>query len=133
MDKTKVRILPEHDDPKKLANEFNTYYIDKIDKIRKAIPVTIENVIEPEIFIGPKLATFEPTNEEELAEIISEFGIKTSMEDPIPAKILQLIIKEALPTLVNLVNQSLSSGSMEGVKFSAIDPLLKKCGLDSDV
>ena len=55
------------------------------------------------------------------------------MEDPIPSKILQVIIKEALPALVTLINQSLSTGSIDGVKFSAIDPLLKKCGLDSDV
>ena len=54
------------------------------------------------------------------------------MEDPIPAIVLQMIIDEALPTLKLLINQSLSTGSMDGVKFSVVDPLLKKCGLDSD-
>ena len=133
LDKRKVKILPEHDDPKQLANEFNRYYIEKIEKIRKDIPITSERIIEPTVYTGTKLSCFEPTDIEEVTELISEYGIKTSMEDPIPANILQLIIKDAAPTLVKLINQSLSSGSIEGVKFSAVDPLLKKCGLDSDV
>ena len=118
---------------KSLKTSLNRYYIDKIDKIRKAIPITSERIIEPTVYTGTKLTCFEPTNIEEITELISEYGIKTSMEDPIPANILQLIIKDAAPTLVKLINQSLSSGSIEGVKFSAIDPLLKKCGLDSDL
>ena len=27
LDKRKVRVLPEHDDPVKLANDFNRYYV----------------------------------------------------------------------------------------------------------
>ena len=107
--------------------------MEKIEKIRKAIPVSNENVIETMVYNGTKLSTFEPTTEEEIAELISEYGIKTSIEDPIPSQILKVIIKDAVPTLVKLINQSLSTGSMEGVKFSVIDPLLKKCGLDTDV
>ena len=45
LDKKKVRILPEHEDPVKLANEFNKYYIEKIEKIRKGIPTTSDSVI----------------------------------------------------------------------------------------
>ena len=133
LDKNKVRVLPEHDSAITLANEFNRYYVEKIEKIRKAIPVSNENVIETMVYNGTKLSTFEPTTEEEIAELISEYGIKTSIEDPIPSQILKVIIKDAVPTLVKLINQSLSTGSMEGVKFSVIDPLLKKCGLDTDV
>ena len=133
LDKNKVRSLPEHEDPVKLANEFNRYYIDKIDKIRKAIPVASENVITPTRFQGNNLDSFEPTTVDELTGIINEFGIKTSTEDPIPSNILKMIIKEALLTLTLLINHSLSSGSMDGVKLSVIDPLLKKWELDSDV
>ena len=31
-----------------------------------------------------------------------------------------------------LVNDSLKTGSMDGIKLSVLDPLLKKCGLDTD-
>ena len=65
------------------------------------------NITEYEVFTGTKLSVFEPTTEEELSKIIKESGIKTSPEDPVPAKILQSIIDEALPTLKELVNKSM--------------------------
>ena len=49
-----------------------------------------------------------------------------------PANVLTIIIEEALPTLLSLIDQSLSTGSVDGVKFSVIGPLLKKFGSDSD-
>ena len=107
-------------------------YTENIEKIWAEIPITSDDIIILGFFVGNRLVEFEPTDEEELTELIKEFGIKTSMEDPIPAKVLQMIIDEALPTLKLLINQSLSTGSMDGVKFSVVDPLLKKCGLDSD-
>ena len=134
LDKRKVRILPEHTDPKELADEFNEYYIEKIKKLRKTIPNNSTGIELPRVvFQGVKLDKFEPVDEEELKEIVSEFGIKTSTEDPLPAKFLKLVINEALPILTKLVNQSLREGSMEGVKLSVLDPLLKKLGLDVDV
>ena len=132
LDRNKVRSLPEYDDPVKLANEFNKYYIEKIENIRRTIPLVPENVINTKQFQGSILDKFESTTEEELQEIIKEFGIKTSIEDPIPTNILKMIIKEALPTLVALINQSLESGCIDGVKLSVIDPILKKCGLDTE-
>ena len=40
--------------------------------------------------------------------------------------LLYLIIDDIIPTLTVLINQSLSEGSMNGVKLSVIHPLLKK-------
>ena len=134
LDKRKVRALPEHTDPKKLADEFNEYYIEKINNLRKTIPTNSTGIELPRtVFQGCKLDKFEPVDEEELKKIVSEFGIKTSTEDPLPAKFLKLVIEEALPILSKLVNQSLCEGSMDGVKLSVLDPLLKKLGLDEDV
>ena len=48
------------------------------------------------------------------------------MEDPLPTKVLKFIIDEMIPTYDALVNKSLAEGSMEGIKHSIIDPLLKK-------
>ena len=59
--------------------------------------------------------------------------MKTSSEDPLPVGILLSVIDEILPGLVELVNKSLAEGSIEGIKQSVIDPLLKKTGLDADV
>lgn len=132
LDKNKVRTLPEHTDPLQLANDFNEYYIEKVNNLRKSIPSDCENKeIPTEVFEGEKLDAFRITTEEELKEIITEFGVKTSTEDPIPADMLKSIINEALPCLTKLVNKSLIEGSMDGVKQSVIDPLLKKSGFDT--
>ena len=134
LDRTKVRSLPEHTDSIQLADDFNDYYIKKIADIRKTIPNNFVDVnITVDIFNGDNMNYFEPTTEEELKGIIKEFGIKTSPEDPIPANILGIIIDDALPSLTKLINESLSKGTMDGVKLSVIDPLLKICGLDTDV
>ena len=132
LDKNTERILPAHTDPKELANDFNQYYIDKIDKLRETIPPTNEQMNGVK-FKGTKLEAFAPTTIEEVRKIIKEHGIKTSCEDPLPASVIQSSIEELLPLYVELINRSLGEGSLNGVKHSEIDPLLKKLGLDSDV
>ncbi|MCH2405859.1 MAG: hypothetical protein MK200_06665, partial [Nitrosopumilus sp.] len=89
LDKKKEKILPTHTDALKLANQFNDYYVEKIDKIRETIPPEDDNNVKlvTKNFDGELLNLFEPTTEEELKEIIAEFGI-TSPEDPIPAKVM---------------------------------------------
>ena len=63
---------------------------------------------------------------------ISLAGVKTCQEDPIPSQLMQPSLDIVLPILTQLVNKSLSEGSMEGIKESVLDPLLKKTGLDVD-
>ena len=58
--------------------------------------------------------------------------MKTSSEDPIPAKVMQSSLDIILPVLTKLINKSFQEGSMDGVKWSVIDLLLKKAGLDMD-
>ena len=134
LDKTEERVLPSHTDPVALANEFNEFYVSKIEKLRQSIPKnTEENVVERTLFEGERLNQFEPTNEEEVKKILAEAGMKTSAEDPLPIRILEQLQGELLPLFVELVNRSLNEGSMDGIKSSVIDPLMKKLGLDVDV
>ena len=126
-------ILPTHNDPVELANAFNEYYINKVDKLRESIPVETENDLPaPKVFEGKKLSIFAPTNIEEVTKILKESGIKTSVEDPIPVSILKSVYNITLPALVGLVNKSLREGSADGIKHSVIDPLLKKLNLDPE-
>ena len=134
LDKKDPRVLPTHTDPVQLANEFNEYYISKIDKLRESIPETKDDsIVEVTRFTGEKMIRFEPTTVEEIKEIIQESGLKASAEDPLPMGILHSVKEELYPVLVQLVNLSLAEGSMEGIKSSVIDPLLKKLGLDMEV
>ena len=133
LDKNSERVLPQHTDSRKLANEFNEFYIEKIQKIRRKIPHVDADVRFSRPFQGERLEVFKPTTDEELKELISEFGVKTSVEDPIPAKLIKVAIDVLLPVYKDLVNKSLAEGTMETAKTSVIDPLLKKHGLDSDI
>ena len=63
--------MPEHNDPQKLADEFNDYYIDKIKKLRETIPTdSVGMEIPSSIFEGLKMERFDPVDEEELEKII---------------------------------------------------------------
>ena len=134
LDKKAERILPAHTDPVELANKFNQYYIEKIDKLRKSIPTTSSEVDdEKNLFRGVKLESFAPTTPEEVRKLIKEHGVKTSSEDPLPSVLITSVMEEMIPFYVELVNKSFAEGTLDGIKHSEIDPLLKKHGLDSDV
>ena len=76
------------------------------------------------------MTRFRLVTEEEVLKIIREKGIKTCMEDPIPGKLLKESLDIAVPVLTKLVNKSLQEGSVDGIKWSIVAPLLKKAGLD---
>ena len=132
LDRNKERVLPSHMDSKKLANDFNTFYIEKVKKIRASIPELSNEISYSKPFQGNPINSFRPTTSDEVNEIIKEYGIKTSVEDPIPAKILKSSFDIVQPFITKMINKSLSEGSMEGAKSSVIEPLLKKSNLDSD-
>ena len=134
LDKNSKKVLPTHDDPKVLADRFNHFFVDKVKKIRQSIPeVTAYPAYYSRPFIGEKLTIFRPTTKEELQKLISKNGVKTCMEDPIPSRLFSSASDIILPVLMKLVNQSLKEGSMEGINWSVLDPLMKKIGLDPEV
>ena len=136
LDKSKhLRILPSFDNATNLANKFNNFYKDKVSDIRNNLPPANSSLPESYniSFNGTTLESFRPTTVEELRSIIKSNKIKTSSQDVIPANLLKDIIEDLLPYLVDLVNKSLSTGSVEGLKDSVIVPILKKAGLDPEL
>ena len=134
MDKTKDKILPPHTDTTVLANQFNDFFVEKVEKIRKSIPVKQEDMsLYSRNFVGTRLSSFRLMTIGEVRDIIKEFGIKTSQEDPIPAALLSSSLEIVLPLITEIVNTSLAEGCMDGIKESIIIPLLKKSGLDAEV
>ena len=138
LDTKKVKVLPQCDDEVELANKFNQFYLDKIKKIRETIPDGANHNNEMlnenhyNTFQGHNFDSFEPVTIEELKDIIKSSNTKTSCHDPLPQYVLSNILDSLLPTLCELVNKSLSSGNIDGVKEAIIVPLLKKAGLDTD-
>ena len=139
LDKPKGSSLPKSDSSLDLANRFNNYFSEKIVKIRNNFshlaPETSPDSSTSGSNFPPGSATldqFEPVNEEQLHKIIKSAPIKTSSDDPIPARLLKTCVNTILPVLVLLVNLSLFTGSMDGLKDTVVTPLLKKIGADPD-
>ena len=133
LDKNSKKILPTHNDPKALANEFNDFFVEKVKLIRESIP-EVKDIPSyySRPFEGEKVTEFQPTTEEEVRELINEHGVKTCAEDPIPSKLFKAALDIILPVIVKLINISLSEGSINGVNWSVVDLLLKKFRLDFD-
>lgn len=117
-----------------LSTDFNNFFSEKVQKIRDNIPRdgTI-TYIEPVDNSGlPCLTNFRPTCALEIRTIIADSGIKCSPSDMLPTSILKDndYFEILLPLIVDLVNLSLNTGSMDGVKEADIIPLLKSDKLD---
>ena len=132
LDKSKSSVFPQHENPKDLATSFNEFYLQRVQNIRDNIPVS-KHKQNTDAFLGTVLESFKPTTEVELRKIIMDKGIKTSPDDVLPANVLKEVIEELLPHICKLVNKSLETGSVEGLKDSIIVPILKKSGLNPEV
>ena len=138
MDKKQSNPLPEiTTDMDELATMFNNFFIDKINDIRKgmasnyneSLPFGPENKCQDECI----LSQFEPTNVLELTEIIKESGIKCSPSDILPQSLFEENINLFIPQFVDLVNLSLSTGDVDGVKLADIIPWIKGNSLDQNL
>ena len=135
LDVRKSESLPSYSCPRVLAERFNSYFIQKIEIIRnnfihKARPLQRESL---DTFGGNVMSNFEPVSPERLKKIVLSKPIRTSSEDPLPGFLTKQCIDQLIPALTLLVNSSLSSGSMEGLKNSVVTPILKKVGADPEI
>ena len=123
-------VLPSTESVAETVESFNNYFQEKIDKIRSnfAIPEPDDEVYKH--FSGCHLSQFEPTTIAEIKEILKESGFKCSSNDLLPATILNDNYDIFFPHISDLVNLSLSSGSIDGVKLAHITPLIKGSSLD---
>jgi hypothetical protein len=136
LDRKQTAKLPDFtDDIPELASTFNKFFVDKIDGIRSCM---IEDAAPTENYFPDNannsvLSEFEPATLEELKEIINECGIKCSPADLLPQALYKENITTLLPIIVQLVNISLSTGNVDGVKLADIVPLLKDESLDPNI
>ena len=128
-------LIPQYEkNHKTLANDFNNYYVNKVTKIRNEIPyVDTSDLIQEVPFEGTVLSEFTPTSVEELRTVIKQGEIKTAFNDVLPRELMKSSFEVLLPYICTLVNTSLATGCVEGIKESTIMPLLKKSGLDPEI
>ena len=122
--------------PEELANNFAKYFKEKIIKIRESFPAKQEATKESYTpFQGVPLLKFEPATEDEIRAIVLQYGIKCAPDDPVPVKLLKSTYDVFIPIWTELVNLSLSQGSMDCLKSGVLLPLLKDLDsiLDRDI
>ena len=124
--------LPDFDNEKELAENFSSFFVDKVKNIRNSFPNSSNCNIEYEIFEGETLSEFKLTNADEIKSIIMEHGVKCSTADILPPNLINENIDLFLPLWVDLVNASLKQSSMDGIKLANIIPKLKGYNLDSE-
>ena len=111
------------------------FFIEKIRTIRDNLDS--QSVPAPDIhhnsFSGISFSDFEPVTDSIVEEIINKTSIKTCVLDPLPSSLLSAVIKDLLPYITAIVNESLSSGRFPSVfKTAVVRPLLKKPSLDAE-
>ena len=131
-------ILPEiYGDNKALASEFNIYFEQKVKSIRNSFASNrnIEFFDAGTFSIGSDsdhLYNFDPCTTDEIKSIIKSAGITVSPADVFPSHVYSDNIELLIPYITDLVNLSLSTGSMEGLTEAIVRPLLKENGLDTN-
>ena len=124
MGMVKENPLPDHTDKEELANQFASFFITKIQKIRDqldSLPTYCHISSDP-----PEFLEFELMMEEEVGSIIRDMPAKMCYMD---------IIKDALPgllpTITKIVNASMTQRVFPSSwKIAHVKPLLKKLGLE---
>ena len=116
-----------------LANEFNSFFVDKILKIRYKLMENPEQLDPHDIdTTSPTLlSAFQPLTHEEVRKIIMSSLSEICENDTIPTPLLKEILPSILDLIVSVGNTSLTQGIFpDGLKEALVKPLLKKSNLE---
>ena len=96
-----------------LLHEFSTYFIDKVDIIRRDLD-NVGNCVamrpdEP-CGISSHLSSFMPTTTGAITKLVSKSACKSCMLDPIPTNLLKAYLSSLAPAIADIVNVSIATG-----------------------
>ena len=123
--------LPLHESISALVNDFNPFFVGKIEKIRSKLDALGEtklsfNMTDPQ---PPcvSFSEFQEVSTEDLKKILSKGKLKSRDLNPLPAAILKQCLDILLAVIVHIVNVILASTCMPAsLKQSLVMPHLKK-------
>ena len=115
MHRSTKQALPDHTDPKDLANKFCNFFQDKVEKIRSKFEDISEETYKfdsksPCVF--PPLSIFRSLSIDEVRRIIVKSASKSCELDPLPTSVLKQCIDEMCPIITSIVNKSLANAEM---------------------
>ena len=124
--------LPTTHSHEELPTVFSNYFTTKIQTLRENLDTTPCQPCPPDPpFSGSSLRTFTPISQEELLKTIRSMSLKTCELDPLPASLYSDCLPALLPSITDIINTSLKSGTVpDSFKSAIVRPLLKKHNLD---
>ena len=125
LDKKQDVVLPDANSDKELADSFMEFFSEKIEKIRSTFP-KIQTKTYTMKKTTAEFSQFKQVTSDEIQKCVMSFGVKCSPDDPIPASVLKTHSELFIPIWTELVNLSLSQGSMECLKNAVVIPLIKE-------
>jgi len=129
--------LPSSTSDAFLAEQFSDFFISKIDKIRRNIPVSdgekgsITDITH--LQSHHTLNSFHPTTEDEVLKIIKQSPTKHCKLDAIPTWLVKDCVHDFVPFITKVINSSLVSSQVpDPFKEAVVFPILKKPTLDTE-
>ena len=117
---------------KGLADQFVTFFSDKIAKIRNSFSASDSFTLPPPPDV-PNFSCFKQISQEEIRKFIMKSPSKSCLLDPWPTFVVNECIDIPLPSITRLVNCSLSEGVVpDEFKKAIVTPLIKKSSLPPD-
>ena len=133
--RNELLLLPPTDNKKQLADNFNNFFVIKIDKIMSELlpnetrPMDLK-YIESSYETSVRLGNFMEIDSEYMRTLIASAPVKSCKLHPIPTTLLWNL-DLAVPIITKIIHLSLNHGEMPDVLKEALPrPLLKKSNLD---
>ena len=130
--KTSKPSLPSVYDLQQLPGIFKDLFKNKILSIQSSFSLTARKIDDCQsAFSGAPFLFYTPVSQEIVKKIVLQTVPKTCLPDPIPTQLLYENLKVFLPTITNILNKSLASGTVPAnFKAAATRPLLKELSLN---
>ncbi|GFR96463.1 reverse transcriptase-like protein [Elysia marginata] len=120
-------------DPKEMCNKFQTFFQEKIAKIRNKLDNDKAPSTTFSPFNGDTLQLLKEVTEKEVKDIIRQSPAKSCALDPIPTNILMTCLDDVLPHITTIINNSLRTGEVPTCfKNAIVKPIITKTGLDEN-
>ena len=127
--RNKENPMPPHENGESLAQDFLSFFVGKIDKIRTELDKFPLYQYGDEM--EAKFTGFKTLSENAVRKLLIQAKPTTCANDPIPSKLVKQHMDVLLPLITRMINNSLSNGTFAEIwKISVIRPLIKKKGIE---
>ena len=126
--------FPTSTSSEQLANDFATFFHEKISEMRCNLSLDSESMINPLPDFPccqSELTDLCTVNADDIKNYLVSSGVKTCALDPLPSILLRECLPTLLPVITRIVNLSLTTGIVPRYfKEAMVRPKLKKDSLD---